>query len=223
MNNIKYTDMRLNLWKFPEIQRHVILSHNFCFNFQFTTTDKKMQKFAALLAFCAAFQQIHSLPVITQPTTTTAAPKPEEPDSPMENLENIIEYERYLKEVVNALESDPQFREKLNNAQENDIRTGKIAQELEYVNHHVRNKLDELKRQELQRLKELARREYELSNNIDRDHMKIVEHLDHENQHTFEIEDLRKLILKTWPKLIDEGVKSLNSTNCKRNLRSRNN
>lgn len=33
-----------------------------------------------------------------------------------------MEYHRYLKEVVDALESDPQFRDKLEKAQEADIR-----------------------------------------------------------------------------------------------------
>lgn len=33
-----------------------------------------------------------------------------------------MEYHRYLKEVVDALESDPQFREKLEKAEEADIR-----------------------------------------------------------------------------------------------------
>lgn len=33
-----------------------------------------------------------------------------------------MEYERYLKEVVNALETDPEFRKKLDNATDVDIR-----------------------------------------------------------------------------------------------------
>ena len=99
--------------------------------------------------------------------------------------------------MVNALESDKEFRKKLDSASEADIRSGKIAQELELVDHNVRSKLDELKRTELQRQSDLARQYYELSNNIDREHFKIPEHLDHVNQHTFEIEDLKKLILKT--------------------------
>lgn len=76
-------------------------------------------------------------------------------------------------------------------------KSGKIAQELEYVGHNVRTKLDEIKRTEIERLRYLATREYELENSIDRNHLKMPEHLDHANQHTFEIEDLRKLILKT--------------------------
>lgn len=37
-------------------------------------------------------------------------------------LQGVLEYERYLKEVVNALESDPEFRKKLDNATEADVR-----------------------------------------------------------------------------------------------------
>lgn len=151
-----------------------------------------------LLVLVVALEGVLSLPVVTQP------PKKEEKkeedhsqDSNVEPLENVIEYNKYLQEVVKILESDPSFREKLDKAEESDIRTGKIAQELEYVNHNVRSRLDELKRIELQRLRELATRQFELTNEIDRDHMKISEHVDHENQHTFEIEDLKKLILKT--------------------------
>uniref|UniRef100_A0A1Q3FJZ9 Protein with signal anchor n=2 Tax=Culex tarsalis TaxID=7177 RepID=A0A1Q3FJZ9_CULTA len=153
---------------------------------------------ALFVLLVVALEGVLSLPVVTQP------PKKEEPkeedhskDSNVEPLENVIEYNKYLQEVVKVLESDPSFREKLDKAEESDIRTGKIAQELEYVNHNVRSRLDELKRIELQRLRELATRQFELTNEIDRDHMKISEHVDHDNQHTFEIEDLKKLILKT--------------------------
>lgn len=67
----------------------------------------------------------------------------------------------------------------------------------------MRTKLDELKRSELERLRGLALQIYEKTNNIDREHLKIAEHLDHENQHTFEIEDLRKLIVKTGEDLAE--------------------
>ncbi|EAT47638.1 AAEL001275-PA [Aedes aegypti] len=138
-----------------------------------------------------------SLPVVTQAPKTEKKEEEQVKDSNVEHIENAIEYNKYLQEVVKVLESDPVFRDKLDKAAESDIRSGKIAQELEYVNHNVRSQLDELKRIELQRLRELATRQFELSNNIDREHLKIAEHLDHENQHTFEIDDLKKLILKT--------------------------
>ncbi|XP_015173582.1 PREDICTED: nucleobindin-2-like isoform X2 [Polistes dominula] len=108
-----------------------------------------------------------------------------------------MEYHRYLKEVVDALDSDPDFRAKLEKANEEDIRTGKIAHELEFVNHRVRTKLDELKREELERLRHLAIKESHLNNGIDLKHLKIAEHLDHTNSRSFEINDLKKLIAKT--------------------------
>lgn len=78
--------------------------------------------------------------------------------------------------------------------------SGKIAQELEYVGHHVRSKLDEIKRNEIVRLRELVKKQYEKSNNLDTNHLKVaqmIHHLDHANEHTFEIDDLQKLIKKT--------------------------
>ncbi|XP_011315171.1 nucleobindin-2 isoform X2 [Fopius arisanus] len=108
----------------------------------------------------------------------------------------VFEYERYLKEVVQALESDPAFREKLEKAQEVDIRSGKIAMELEHVNHHVRTKLDEVKRTELARLNDLNRKKREL-NQGHKVSKNAASHIDHSNSDTFEIEDLKKLIQKT--------------------------
>jgi len=64
------------------------------------------------------------------------------------------------------------------------------------VDHKVRSKLDELKREELERLRHLATKEYNLMNNLDLEHLKIAEHLDHSNKHTFEIDDFKKLIDK---------------------------
>jgi hypothetical protein len=148
--------------------------------------------------------EIFGLPV-TQKATKDEDDK--DKDVPHEDIENTLEYERYLKEVVSALETDPDFRAKLDKADEADIRSGKIAHELEYVNHNVRTKLDEIKRQEIERLRQLATKHYELSNNLDREHLKIAEHLDHENHHTFEIEDLRKLILKTSSDLAEADRK----------------
>jgi len=76
------------------------------------------------------------------------------------------------------------------------VQSGKIAQELQFVDHKVRSKLDELKREELERLRHLATKEYNLMNNLDLEHLKIAEHLDHSNKHTFEIDDFKKLIDK---------------------------
>lgn len=76
------------------------------------------------------------------------------------------------------------------------FQTGKIAEELQFVNRNVRTRLDEIKREELERLRHLATKENELKNGLDVDHLKIPEHLDHTNTRTFEIQDLKKLIAK---------------------------
>ncbi|XP_014366592.2 nucleobindin-2 isoform X2 [Papilio machaon] len=126
--------------------------------------------------------------------------KSKEQDSEIkDDLEEYMEYHRYLKEVVQALESDPDFRERLEKADEEDVRSGRIAEQLDFVNHNVRTKLDEIKRREMDRLRHLATKQFELTNELEINTGKIPsnEHLDHANPHTFEIEDLKKLIKKT--------------------------
>jgi len=142
-----------------------------------------------VLLFFLALSPVLSLPV----KTTTKKPA----SDPIE-LQRNLEYERYLKEIVEALETDPGFREKLGKASEHDIQSGNIANELEYVDHHVRTKLDEIKREEIERLRALVKKQYQLNNNIDEEHLKVssLAHIDHENVHTFEIKDLQKLINK---------------------------
>uniref|UniRef100_A0A6P7GDU6 Nucleobindin-1-like n=1 Tax=Diabrotica virgifera virgifera TaxID=50390 RepID=A0A6P7GDU6_DIAVI len=145
------------------------------------------------------------LQVCTAPPVEKKKEEPE--DSEVNGLEDYMEYHRYLKEVVHALESDPDFRAKLEKAEESDIKSGKIAEELEFVSHHVRNRLDEIKRVELERLRHLVeqKRKLEDTNAIDTEDP-THNHLDHSNPHTFEIEDLKKLIAKTAQDL-DEADK----------------
>ncbi|XP_065578042.1 nucleobindin-2-like [Artemia franciscana] len=116
-----------------------------------------------------------------------------------------LEYERYVKEVVQALESDPEFRKKLENSDPEDIKKGKISDDLDLVHHNVRTKLDELKRQEIERLRKLAIAEYEEKEGIHRPggRLRIPGHIDHKNLQTFEKEDLRKLIIQTTKDLDD--------------------
>ncbi|XP_064112165.1 nucleobindin-2-like isoform X2 [Macrobrachium nipponense] len=114
-----------------------------------------------------------------------------------EDWELNLEYGRYLKEVVQALESDPVFRKKLETAEVDDIKSGKIARELHFVDHNVRTQLDELKRRELERLRHLAIKEHEKEIGVDRNLLKAPLHIDHRNPTRFEVEDLKKLIVKT--------------------------
>ncbi|XP_044270562.1 nucleobindin-1 [Tribolium madens] len=140
------------------------------------------------------------------PVTQNKDKDKEKSEDDMGGLEDYMEYHRYLQEVVNALESDPQFRQKLEKADETDIRSGKIAEELEFVSHHVRSRLDEIKRVELVRLKELTEKKRQLQQNIDLEDPSH-KHLDHSNPHTFEIDDLKKLIAKTTADLAEADKK----------------
>lgn len=71
---------------------------------------------------------------------------------------------------------------------------------MDYVSHHVRTKLDELKRQEMERLRHAAIQQYEQARAMgmapQHQRIKMPGHLDHQS-HTFESEDLRKLITQT--------------------------
>ncbi|XP_070199680.1 nucleobindin-2-like isoform X3 [Littorina saxatilis] len=118
-----------------------------------------------------------------------------------------LEYDRYLRQVVDVLESDDEFRKKLQNANISDIKSGAIALHLELVNNTIRTKLDEIKRMEVQRLQELARIKMKSMSGTEVLHfiaahggvnrMDIPTHLDVRNPHSFEMKDLETLIKKT--------------------------
>lgn len=115
--------------------------------------------------------------------SSTEASKPPE-------LDDLgLEYGRYLQQVVSALEEDKDFSAKLENASLDAIKSGQIADQLHFVDHKVRSKLDELKRIEMERLHSFTKKEKMLKERIERDH------LDHSNPVSFEVEDLHKLIL----------------------------
>ncbi|CAF1173210.1 unnamed protein product [Rotaria sordida] len=123
-----------------------------------------------------------------------------------DELLNDLEYGRYLKEVVEILENDPEFKKKLENASEHDIKSGNIAQHLGLVQHHVRTKLDEAKQREMARLRELVaqkirnlseKERIELArSDLNGKHMKdfLPQHIDHQNSQAFGQADLERLI-----------------------------
>ncbi|CAG5121409.1 unnamed protein product [Candidula unifasciata] len=123
--------------------------------------------------------------------------KPVEGGSPENRLDTDLPYDQYLREVVEVLESDPGFRKKLETANISDIKNGNIAMHLEMVNHTVRTRLDELKRRELARLQTLARAEMQAKTQGGTRKFEIPSHLDLVNPHSFEMEDLKKLIIQT--------------------------
>uniref|UniRef100_A0A672N3Z6 Nucleobindin-2-like n=1 Tax=Sinocyclocheilus grahami TaxID=75366 RepID=A0A672N3Z6_SINGR len=138
---------------------------------------------------------LDALPVAVD--KTKVSPPVEELEPP--KSDTGLHYDRYLREVIDFLEKDPHFREKLHNTDMEDIKLGKLAKELDFVSHHVRTKLDELKRQEVNRLRTLIKVKQDMNGEkgMTVDHqalLKQFEHLNHMNPHTFEVEDLDRLI-----------------------------
>ncbi|XP_038663984.1 nucleobindin-2-like isoform X1 [Scyliorhinus canicula] len=119
----------------------------------------------------------------------------------LESPDTGLYYDRYLREVIDVLETDQHFRDNLQSANIEDIKSGKLAKELNLVSHLVRTKLDELKRQEVSRLRMLIKAKIDAQQGKDAgiDHhalLKQFEHLNHQNPHSFEPEDL-ELLIKT--------------------------
>ncbi|XP_033826566.1 nucleobindin-1 [Periophthalmus magnuspinnatus] len=144
-----------------------------------------------LLSLCVA---VSSVPIDRNEVPQETKEEPQE-----ENMDTGLYYDRYLREVIEVLETDSHFREKLQTANTEDIKSGRLSKELDLVGHHVRTRLDELKRQEVSRLRMLLRAKLDSTNtqSLQMDHaslLKQFEHLDPHNQNTFEAKDLELLI-----------------------------
>ncbi|KAF6288704.1 nucleobindin 1 [Rhinolophus ferrumequinum] len=116
--------------------------------------------------------------VLTVPLERGAS-KEESPAT--ESPDTGLYYHRYLQEVINVLETDGHFREKLQAANAEDIKSGKLSRELDFVSHHVRTKLDELKRQEVSRLRMLlkAKMDAEQEPSVQLDHLSLLKQFEH--------------------------------------------
>ncbi|XP_018619942.1 nucleobindin-1 [Scleropages formosus] len=143
-----------------------------------------------------------SLAVWSVPIDRNAAShdaQPPQAEKAEESVDTGLYYDRYLREVIEVLETDPHFREKLQTANTEDIKNGRLSKELDLVGHHVRTRLDELKRQEVSRLRMLLKAKLDSTNthSLQMDHITLLkqfEHLDPHNQNTFEAKDLELLI-----------------------------
>lgn len=140
---------------------------------------------------------VMAVPIDRNPNPQEVHPPKEEIQD--ENADTGLYYDRYLREVIEVLETDPHFREKLQTANTEDIKSGRLSKELDLVGHHVRTRLDELKRQEVSRLRMLLKAKMDSTNtqSVKLDHaslLKQFEHLDPHNQNTFEAKDLELLI-----------------------------
>lgn len=134
---------------------------------------------------------------------------PKEGNDPNDvQAETGLEYDRYLREIVSVLEEDEKFRQKLENTSIDEIKSGAIAHELDYVSHQIRTKLDEIKRREVTRLRDLARQKRAIDK---MDKVKVNDklfpsHIDHSNPHTFEIDDLKRLIKEATKDLEEQDT-----------------
>lgn len=114
------------------------------------------------------------------------------------------EYFRYLTQVVTELEKDPAFKEVLNNATEEDIKTGKIVEYIDLVGHGVRQKLDEVKRMEVEYQRDLLRQKKDHMTGVERNYWNPVHD---ENKDSFEKDDLKKLLNKHNDMMIEQDSK----------------
>jgi len=107
-------------------------------------------------------------------------------------------YDGYLKEILKVIESDENIRKKMEEASLEDIRSGKISKEINFLPYELREKLNEIKKEEIHRLRKLvqAKNTVEKGGRVRRSqYMKeIADHLDHNNPHSFEASDLTNLI-----------------------------
>ncbi|XP_037109191.1 nucleobindin-2-like [Syngnathus acus] len=153
---------------------------------------------SCVLVLLSLWLCIHSLPIVVDQSKENITSKEGELDPP-QSVNTGLHYDRYLREVIEYLEKDPYFREKLTNTNVDDIKEGKLAKELNFVHHNLRTKLDELKREEMSRLRMLikAKHDLEAGDGWKVDHkalLKQFEHLNHDNPHSFEPDDLDRLI-----------------------------
>lgn len=160
--------------------------------------------------------------VIVCPPVSDKAPSSTPPPEGDDEVNFGLEYERYLKEIVSALETDESFRKKLEDSNISDIKSGEIAKHLDFVGHGIRTQLDEIKRKEVDRLRQIVRLQNKIrrgmnddggvdsqgSHNVNMnmasiDKERLLAHLDETNPNTFEVEDLSRLIKRATKDLED--------------------
>ncbi|XP_050811779.1 nucleobindin-2 isoform X1 [Gopherus flavomarginatus] len=147
-----------------------------------------------LLVICLLIN-LEAVPIDIDKTKVQGEPHVE--GAKIETPDTGLYYDEYLKQVIDVLETDKHFREKLQTADIEEIKSGKLSKELDLVSHHVRTRLDELKRQEVARLRMLIKAKMDSFQDTGIDHqalLKQFEHLNHQNPDTFESKDLDMLI-----------------------------
>ncbi|CAF0785461.1 unnamed protein product [Adineta ricciae] len=158
-----------------------------------------------LLHVCVLLAAVGAPPVVEN-ARRGKAPAPSSNNEDSDDMIDKLEYGRYLKEVVEILESDPNFKRKLEKASADDIKSGNIAEHLSLVQHNIRSQLDEAKQREMARLRQLIGRKIRTLSDKQRNALARIDpngeqirkllpqHLDHDNSDTFNEADLERLI-----------------------------
>uniref|UniRef100_H2YER1 NUCB1-like N-terminal domain-containing protein n=1 Tax=Ciona savignyi TaxID=51511 RepID=H2YER1_CIOSA len=151
--------------------------------------------FVVLLSFvwCA-----NSAPAPTKRTTTVANEAGGVPVPDANPVNTGLYYDQYLQKVIKLLESDESFKKKMENADLDDIKSGSLSNEIYKVSGGIREQLNALKKEEMNRLRKILHAKVDLDKGrkVQKSaYLKqIADHLDHSSPHTFEAEDLTKLI-----------------------------
>ncbi|CAI4232144.1 unnamed protein product [Auanema sp. JU1783] len=140
-----------------------------------------------------------------EPVTSTHAPSPapnsaenaKHDDAHESGRRNPYElsYNRYLEKVVEILESDKNFRERLRDMPEEQIKEGRIADHFHELPKEIHNQLHKIKLEEIESIRAQIEKQIEADKGAH--NIKIPEHLDLNQWETFGQEDLRMLIKKT--------------------------
>ncbi|XP_067135769.1 nucleobindin-2-like [Centruroides vittatus] len=125
-----------------------------------------------------------------------SAPVDSKKQNPYDIIDDFnLEYNNYMKEVAKILEEDEDFLKEVKKiVHTNDFEPEDTSYALQFAKHNVRTKLDELKRLEIDRFRKYAARQMELNDPAKGRPFKYPTHLDLRNPHTFEVEDLKRLM-----------------------------
>ncbi|KAG1686130.1 Nucleobindin-2 [Nymphon striatum] len=141
------------------------------------------QTWFSRLFFYGFYECVYLKPVKVKKNKTAES---EKPSSPEEIAERELEFGRYLQQVVQALEGDPELGKRLQNVSEEELKSGKFSNYLHSAHGDTRSKLDEFKRMEVERVKKLIH--HQQRNKEGSQHLDI-------HSPTFEVDDMQKLIM----------------------------
>ncbi|CAK8685596.1 unnamed protein product [Clavelina lepadiformis] len=151
-----------------------------------------------LLLFCVWSSSCAPAPTKLSPPPVDNVDEIEKAEQAADAMNTGLYYDQYLQKVIKLLESNEDFKKKMENANFDDIRAGKLSPEVNNMPWDIRDQLNSLKKEEMTRLRKIlhAKTELEKGRKVKKSAYltQIANHLDHENPHSFEAADLTNLI-----------------------------